>query len=104
MKTKYIVNCECGKVYSSKDAYCISRHNSSVYHQEYLLTGITPDERKENQRLHKNIHRHEYYLKHKDIDNFKNNCECGGTFTNANKYTHNKTKNHQQYLNDKNLI
>ena len=99
MKVKTTISCECGRKYQSKDAYCISRHNQSKYHQEYLLTGITPDERKQIHNENKKTYRHNYYECHKEHDNKPNQCECGGTFTNANKLTHIKTKKHQDYIN-----
>lgn len=44
-----------------------------------------------------------YHQQHKETirakKNFKNNCVCGGQFTNANKIQHDKTKKHQEYIN-----
>jgi len=38
----------------------------------------------------------------KTHNNFKSNCECGGSFTNVNKTTHLKTQKHCQFINNNN--
>ena len=40
----------------------------------------------------------DYKNNNKDKINQKNNCECGGRYTNKNKSTHLKSKKHQNYL------
>lgn len=35
----------------------------------------------------------------KDQKNIKHSCDCGGSFTNSNNITHQKTKIHQNYIN-----
>lgn len=60
------IDCVCGKSYIAKDKYYIIRHNSSNYHQTFLLSGITPAERLAGQKLHKNEYQKEYYETNKE--------------------------------------
>ena len=43
-------------------------------------------------------YREEYYDKNKDKMNEKNNCQCGGFYTNSHKSHHIKTIKHQNYM------
>jgi hypothetical protein len=44
----------------------------------------------------------QYYNKHKDHLQLKNQCECGGKYTNMHKLTHEKSIKHQKYLTENN--
>ena len=50
----------------------------------------------------------EYYIDNKEhLTFFKNKkfiCQCGGKYSRTNKSTHCKTKKHQEYLNDINIL
>ena len=43
-------------------------------------------------------HNKEYYDNNKERINEKNNCQCGGLYTNANKSKHIKSQKHQNYI------
>ena len=89
--SKYLRYCctECKKEYTNKE---YQRHIISSYHLTYT------DDKKEQQKLHKQMHRRQYYIENKENECKKYDCECGGSYTYANKSKHEKTKKHQTYI------
>lgn len=58
---------------------------------------------KEYQQVHKNeikIKKKLYYQANKEYQNEKFTCACGGKFTHQHMSSHNKTKKHQNYINN----
>lgn len=91
--------------------------NTNCYHQQELECTANDikikDKYKHIYYKIENIDKYkQYYLENKDnIENQdkingKNNCECGGKYTNANKSSHFKTNKHMMYIfiNDNQLV
>jgi len=89
--SKYLRYCciKCHKEYTNKE---YNRHIKSSYHLTYT------EYKKEKQRLHANNKRKEYYINNKEKECKKYNCECGGKYTYANKFSHENTLKHQEYI------
>tara|TARA_R110002073_G_scaffold289_3_gene2983 strand:+ start:339 stop:812 length:474 start_codon:yes stop_codon:yes gene_type:complete len=72
---------------------CINRIVPTRTQTEYYQDN--KELRKQQSKEYKDKHKEELTLK----GNIKINCECGGKYTNFNKYTHSKTKKHIKYIN-----
>jgi hypothetical protein len=46
----------------------------------------------------------QYYITHKDALNIKIRCSCGGSYTKLNKFSHQNTKKHHNYLSEREVI
>jgi len=53
MKDKITINCICGKTYTKKDSYDITRHENSKVHKEFLLTNKTRKQIEDEARQNK---------------------------------------------------
>jgi hypothetical protein len=73
-----------GKKYDEEN-----KEQKKDYHQKYY-------QEKKDEII---IKQKKYYNDRKDQLQVKNQCECGGKYTNMHKLTHEKSKKHQNYIN-----
>lgn len=67
--------------------------NNKEYFRNYHKTHY--EDKKEQMKEYQRIYRQQ----NKDKLSERHSCPCGGSYTPSNKYTHNKTKRHSNYVN-----
>lgn len=69
------------------------------------ITIITEENKEENETKHRHINVIDLWKPDKDVIKNRNNCICGGYYTDTNKHNHEKTakhKKHMEYIKNKN--
>ena len=95
--SKIITNCPCGNEYHWFNKH---QHFKDIKH-ENIKCGCGSEYSLEQQHRHLISHKHQLYLGN---EKKVNNCKCGGHFREYGDTEHYKTKRHQQYLKQNNLI